>query len=80
MGSHGKTEDPEPGPDPLFSQASVKVVGDTLVVVNAGSNTATMFNIDKTNPAMITMAGGPAWSGGEFPMSSTIDKVTGNVW
>lgn len=78
VGAHGVTEPPE-SPDPLFSQASVKVVGKTLVVVNAGSNTATMFNIDETNPALLTMAGGPMWSGGEFPVSSTIDKVTGNV-
>jgi hypothetical protein len=78
VGSHGKT-DPVDSPDPLFAQASVKVVGDTLVVVNAGSNTATMFNIDPANPALVKMAGGPVWSGGEFPVSSTISKVNGNV-
>jgi hypothetical protein len=78
MGAHGKTEKAD-GPDPLFSQASVKVVGKTLVAVNAGSHTATMFNIDETNPAMIKMAGAPAWSGGEFPVSSTISKVNGDV-
>ena len=78
-GSHGLGFNNVQGADPLFAQASVKVVGSMMVVVNAGSNTACLFDIDPTNPSDAQMVGHPVASGGEFPVSSTIDKVTGNV-
>ncbi|KAJ6511270.1 hypothetical protein C8R47DRAFT_1182314 [Mycena vitilis] len=66
-------------PNPLASQGSVKVVNDKLVVVNAGSDTASVFQIDFQNPSFIRMIGQPVSSQGNFPVSATIDKVTGNV-
>ncbi|KAF7343437.1 hypothetical protein MVEN_01776400 [Mycena venus] len=66
-------------PNPLQSQGSVKVVNDKLVVVNAGSDTASIFQIDFQNPAFIRMIGQPISTQGNFPVSATIDTKTGNV-
>ncbi|KAJ6463913.1 hypothetical protein C8R45DRAFT_503229 [Mycena sanguinolenta] len=66
-------------PNPLQSQGSVKVVNDKLVVVNAGSDTASVFQIDFQNPAFIRMIGQPISTQGNFPVSATIDAKTGNV-
>ncbi|KAK7019830.1 hypothetical protein R3P38DRAFT_2970367 [Favolaschia claudopus] len=66
-------------PNPLQSQGSVKVVGDKLVVVNAGSDTASVFQIDFQNPAFIRMIGQPISTQGNFPVSATIDVTTGNA-
>jgi len=77
LGGHGVT-DPV-GPDAMFSQGAVKVLGNMLFAVNAGSNTITMFNIDMTNPDILTMVGAPIGSEGEFPMSLAVSEVTGSV-
>ncbi|KAJ6588368.1 hypothetical protein B0H19DRAFT_922579 [Mycena capillaripes] len=66
-------------PNPLQSQGSVKVVNDKLAVVNAGSDTVSLFQIDFQNPAFIRMIGQPVSSEGNFPVSATIDTNTGNV-
>ncbi|KZV83534.1 hypothetical protein EXIGLDRAFT_842863 [Exidia glandulosa HHB12029] len=67
-------------PNALASQASVKVVQDKLVVVNAGSDTATLYQIDFENPALIRMIGpGPVSTMGNFPVSATIDPGSRNV-
>ncbi|EJD36585.1 hypothetical protein AURDEDRAFT_174363 [Auricularia subglabra TFB-10046 SS5] len=66
-------------PNGLASQASVKVVQDKLVVVNAGSDTATLYQIDFENPALIRMIGQPVSTMGNFPVSSTIDPGSRNV-
>jgi len=66
-------------PNPLQSQGSVKVVNDKLVVVNAGSDTASVFQIDFQNPAFIRMIGQPVSTEGNFPVSATIDTKTGNA-
>jgi len=58
-----------PGPDPFFTQDSVKVAGNHLFTVNAGSNTVVMFNIDQNKPGNLKMVGKPVSSGGEFPTS-----------
>jgi len=50
-----------------------------LFAVNAGSNTISMFNIDMSNPSILTMAGAPIGSEGEFPMSLAVSEVTKNV-
>ncbi|VDB84337.1 unnamed protein product [Peniophora sp. CBMAI 1063] len=57
--------------DALFSQGSVQVNQATsrLAVVNAGSNTIQLFDIDPTNPLNITAIGKPVPSGGDFPQS-----------
>jgi hypothetical protein len=78
LGGHGRT-DPPTGGDGLFSQSSIVVAKNSLAVVNAGSSTVTLFTIDPQNPARIRLAGAPVWSGGEFPVSATIDKKSGNV-
>lgn len=59
-------------PDGLFSQGSVKVEGNTMVAVNPGSNTASLFSIDAHDPTKLTMIGQPVDTMGEFPMSATI--------
>ena len=56
---------------PLFSQGPVQVNQATgrLAVVNAGSNTVQLFDIDPKNPTNITAIGNPVPSGGDFPQS-----------
>lgn len=66
-------------PNGLASQASVKVVQDKLVVVNAGSDTASLYQIDFENPALIRMIGQPVATMGNFPVSATIDPGSRNV-
>ncbi|KAF5328923.1 hypothetical protein D9758_016820 [Tetrapyrgos nigripes] len=65
--------------DPLGSQASVKVSGNSIFIANAGSSTVSMFNIDPNDPINPTMAGFPISSGGEFPISLTVSKKSGQV-
>lgn len=74
-GLHGNNT----GVDGLFSQDSVVVGHKMLFVVNAGSNTLTMFNINHLNPTEIHMAGQPVNSGGEFPVSVAFSKKTSQV-
>jgi len=78
-GAHGKTDPMPEGPDPLFTQGAVKVSGQHVFTVNAGSNTATMFSINQNEPAKLKMVGQPVSTGGEFPVSVTISKQSGNV-
>lgn len=73
LGAHG-ISDPV-GPDPLFSQGSVKTsaLSNILATVNAGSNTLSVFSINSSDPAELTMIGKPVSSEGEFPMSLAIN-------
>lgn len=48
-------------------------------LIQAGSNTVAMFAINPSNPAQLKMIGQPIGSGGDFPMSLTISKQTGQV-
>ncbi|KAL6886097.1 hypothetical protein GGI43DRAFT_426429 [Trichoderma evansii] len=57
------------GPDSLFSADSVVVSGNYLFVVNAGSNTLSMFTIDLTDPRHLVPVGEPADTLGDFPVS-----------
>lgn len=57
------------GPDSLFSANSVVVSGNFLFVVNAGSNTLSMFTIDSINPQHLVLVGKPANTLGDFPIS-----------
>ncbi|KAJ7066459.1 hypothetical protein C8F01DRAFT_1248474 [Mycena amicta] len=66
-------------PNALQSQGSVKVVGDKIAVVNAGSDTVSLFQIDFQNPAFIRMIGQPISTMGNFPVSATISNQNGNV-
>jgi len=66
-------------PNALGSQGSVKVVADKIAVVNAGSDTVSLFQIDFQNPAFVRMIGQPVSSEGNFPVSATINGVNGNV-
>lgn len=47
----------------------------SLVAVNAGSNTVSMFNIDPKDPTRLTMVGKPVDTLGEFPMSVALSTV-----
>jgi len=47
--------------------------------MQAGSNTVSMFAIDKREPSKLTMVGNPVGSGGDFPVSLAISKKTGQV-
>ena len=67
IGSQGQP----PSRGALFSHGSVQVKQATsrLAVVNAGSNTVQLFDIDPKNPLNITTIGEPVPSGGDFPQS-----------
>ena len=43
------------------------------------ANTISMFNIDLTNPDILTMVGAPIGSEGEFPMSLAVSETNGMV-
>lgn len=62
-------------PDSLFSQGTVRVVGDLLFTVDPGSNTVSMFQISQENPSQLTMVGKPQSTGGEFPISVTYSST-----
>ncbi|KAI9664141.1 MAG: hypothetical protein M1829_006008 [Trizodia sp. TS-e1964] len=62
------------GSDPLFSQGSLKVDGNLLAAVNAGSNTVSLFKIDETDATKLTLLGTPADTLGEFPVSVALSS------
>ena len=62
-------------PDALSSQDSVKVVSNLLFVVNAGSNSLTMFTIDPQHPTTLKMIGQPGATGGDFPTSVAASSI-----
>ncbi|KAH6877052.1 hypothetical protein B0T10DRAFT_520486 [Thelonectria olida] len=70
MGSTGQPA----GPDALVSQSSLTVAGNHLFAVNAGSNTITMFAIDRHDPTKLTMIGQPVAVPGEFPNTVAASK------
>ncbi|KAJ7066960.1 hypothetical protein C8F01DRAFT_1119751 [Mycena amicta] len=78
VGSHGL---PGNGVDALFSQGAVKAnaAGRIVAAVNPGSNTISVFSIDPKNPTNLEMIGKPIGSGGEFPISVTINKAGNTV-
>ena len=59
-------------PDALFSQSALKVDGNLLVAVNAGSNTLSMMMISSHDPSQLTLVGKPVDTLGEFPVSVAI--------
>ncbi|KAI9829271.1 MAG: hypothetical protein M1826_005735 [Phylliscum demangeonii] len=61
-------------PDALASQGSVRVVGRHLVVVNAGSNTVTLFSIDADDATKLVMVGKPTYTLGDFPVSVAVSE------
>lgn len=67
-GIDGKTKGPA-APDSLFSQSALKVEGNMMVAVNAGSNTLTMMMISADDPTKLTMVGSPVDTLGEFPVT-----------
>jgi hypothetical protein len=68
-GGHGKPATGDAGPDPLFTQDSVKVGNNFLFAVNAGSNSLSMFKINEANPTDIRLVGMPVDTQGEFPVA-----------
>jgi hypothetical protein len=60
----GKTNQPAKS-DTLASQAAIKVEGDNLFAVNAGSNTLSMLAINPQDPGILTAVGQPAATGGD---------------
>ncbi|KAG5638837.1 hypothetical protein H0H81_009608 [Sphagnurus paluster] len=74
VGAHGIN--PPTGPDALFSAVPIKASSkrDFVVAVNAGSNTISLFKINPANPTNLEMVGKPVASGGEFPISVTINN------
>ncbi|KAL9105276.1 MAG: hypothetical protein Q9187_008741, partial [Circinaria calcarea] len=78
-GLGGATIDPFTGTQPaagdaLGSLGSVRVVGRNLFVVNAASNTLTMFTIDNRDPTKLTMLGTPMNTRGEFPITVGVSQ------
>ncbi|KAF8624105.1 hypothetical protein AX15_006041, partial [Amanita polypyramis BW_CC] len=76
-GGHGTG----PTGDALFSQGSIVVSKhrpghlDVVIVVNAGSDTVTVFKINPKRPSELKMLGEPVYSGGNFPNSVAINKA-----
>jgi len=68
-GGHGAPASGDAGPDPLFTQDSVKVGKNFLFAVNAGSNSLTMFKINELQPTEISMVGMPVDTQGDFPVA-----------
>ncbi|KAF8623598.1 hypothetical protein AX15_006233 [Amanita polypyramis BW_CC] len=70
-----------PSDDPLFSQGSVAATKhrsghlDVVILVNAGSNTVTVFKINPNRPSDLKMLGRPVYSGGDFPVSVAINNA-----
>ncbi|KAF8638166.1 hypothetical protein AX17_002389 [Amanita inopinata Kibby_2008] len=67
VGAHGGG----PTPDALFSQGAVNVCKpkNIVAVVNAGSNTISLFSINPLIPSVMLPVGLPVPSGGDFPVS-----------
>ncbi|OBT57099.1 hypothetical protein VE04_02169 [Pseudogymnoascus sp. 24MN13] len=57
------------GPDALSSQSALKVSGQYLFAVNAGSNSLTMFSISAKDPTKLTALGQSASIPGDFPVT-----------
>jgi len=66
-------------PNALASQGGVKVTDDKMTVVNAGSNTVSLYQIDFVNPAFMRPLGPPVDSAGEFPVATSIGQVNHNT-
>lgn len=60
----GMTNEPAKS-DVLASQGAVRVLGDNLFAVNAGSNSLSMFAIDPQDPAKLTQVGQAVETGGD---------------
>ncbi|EPS36128.1 hypothetical protein H072_10394 [Dactylellina haptotyla CBS 200.50] len=60
--------------DALFSQHSLIVVDEYLFTVNAGSNSVTMFRIDRSDPCKLTQVGKVVTSHGDLPVSLAYSK------
>ncbi|KAH7125942.1 hypothetical protein EDB81DRAFT_951373 [Dactylonectria macrodidyma] len=60
--------------DGLVSQSSLTVAGHKLFAVNAGSNSVTMFSIDRTDASKLQMVGQPVAVPGEFPNTVAASK------
>ncbi|KAK3365278.1 hypothetical protein B0T24DRAFT_584089 [Lasiosphaeria ovina] len=62
------------GPDALFSQSAITVVDGHIFVVNAGSNSVSMFAIDHKDPLTLVLVGKPLDLPGEFPTTVAASK------
>ena len=60
--------------DTLFSQSAIRVEGNTLLAVNSGSNTISMFRISARDPTKLQMVGQPADTMGDFPVSVAFSR------
>ncbi|KAI9825204.1 MAG: hypothetical protein M1826_007061 [Phylliscum demangeonii] len=61
-------------PDALQSQGAVSVAGRHLVVVNPGSNTVTLFEIDAGDATKLVMVGKPTYTLGDFPVTVAVSE------
>lgn len=59
--------------DPFFGQGSVNVFNQSLFVVNAGSNSVTMFSINPQDPTQITLQT-TASTHGDYPVSIAVNS------
>ena len=72
-GQGGVMIDPETGEevatDALASQSAMRVAGDNLFAVNAGSNSLTMMAINPEDPLQLAMVGEPVETGGDVSVN-----------
>ncbi|MCJ1312338.1 hypothetical protein MMC25_006012 [Agyrium rufum] len=65
--------------DALSSAGSVVSANEQLFVVNAGSHTLSMFNIDPNSPTNLTLVGEPVDTLGDYPVSVAASAKLGQV-
>lgn len=66
------------GGDSLFSQDSIAVQGNYLFVVNAGSNTLSLFSISPSNPTSISLIMSSSTSGSfglQYPIAVSVNPM-----
>ncbi|KAF8629463.1 hypothetical protein AX17_005654, partial [Amanita inopinata Kibby_2008] len=61
----------------LFSQGTIitSQVNNLVILVNAGSNTLSVFRIDPEIPTNLDMVGNPVPSGGDFPNAVALNDA-----
>ncbi|EPE31900.1 3-carboxy-cis,cis-mucoante lactonizing enzyme [Glarea lozoyensis ATCC 20868] len=61
-------------PDGTFSQSIIRVEGSTMIALNPGSNTASLFSISSRDATKLTMIGSPVDTMGDFPVSVAVSS------
>ncbi|KAH7106008.1 hypothetical protein BKA62DRAFT_766463 [Auriculariales sp. MPI-PUGE-AT-0066] len=69
-----------PGFDSFFSQDPIVVSGNTVLAVNAASNTISAFTVKPEDPTQLKQVGKPVSSQGDFPISIGVNQNTNDIY